>query len=381
MSLVEKTLTCKSDHTGFFGVSVTPNFSVSQSALVFALTMLREISAAQTLLVSGSGLLNPVIVTAPAGFIINTDNSNTNQSPISLAPSLGVVNATVYVKYAPTLYQPYSANITATSTGLTTLNTSVDGTTDLQATLKSWYNALTGAKPVANILYALQGVFLVLDSSGQLGNVDLLHILVGMATAEQRTNAFINSANAAFTLNGTYVYDNTGFRGDGSSGYLGLSWNANGNGVQYQKDDSSAFLYVASGSGYGGSGSAQSTRGNSYIYPRKVDGKAYFSLNNTFSGGDDSIGVAANKGFYCVKRSGANAVALQKDGAVIATSSIASANRNNIEDFLGAINTSSGTIDFSDHKYCLVGRGNSNFDDNLMNLLLVAYAAEIGISI
>lgn len=119
-----------SQNVSVSGAGLAPDVVVSVTSLTtFANRFPGTISAAQTYTVSGSGLTNNIVVTAPAGYIINTDGSNTQQSPISLVPVGGVVAATtIHVKFNPVLAQTYNGNITHASTGATTENVSVSGT-------------------------------------------------------------------------------------------------------------------------------------------------------------------------------------------------------------------------------------------------------------
>lgn len=381
MSVVTRKIVCKSDHVGFFGVTPNPSFSLSQSALTFGLTMLSEVSASQAITVSGTQLSSPIVVTAPAGFIINTNNSNSNQSPITLNPSTGTVNATVYVKFAPTLYQPYGpVNITASCTGLATQNVALDGTVDLQSDLLVFYNALGGAKPAAANLLALQKLMLALENVGFLATVDLFHVFTGMQTDEQRSTLLkTNGGNAAFS--GSVSNDVLGIQGDGSSGYLALGWTADSDGVLFLQNDSSYLFYSVSSIGSGASGTSVSGKSNSYIYPRKIDGNSYFGLNTDESIGDDRIAVTNAKGLYCVKRKAANSINLKKDGTLLSTATTASDVLNDVEEVLGAINTGAAKTAYSNHKYGLVAYGSSQVDDNTLLYYFLKYAADLGLSV
>lgn len=107
----------------------TPTITVSTASLPFGNQQQDAYSASKNYAVSGSGLSANIVITAPAGFIINTNNSNTNQSPITLTQVGGVVNSTtIYVKFLPTALIAYSANITHTSTGALSKNVAVTGT-------------------------------------------------------------------------------------------------------------------------------------------------------------------------------------------------------------------------------------------------------------
>lgn len=108
---------------------VPPEILTSSAAFVFAGQNINTFSASQNYTVSATNLIANLIITAPAGFIINTDNSNVNQSPIVLAPVSGDVAATtIYVKFNPTAGQVYSGDIIHSSLGALPKSISLTGT-------------------------------------------------------------------------------------------------------------------------------------------------------------------------------------------------------------------------------------------------------------
>lgn len=98
-----------------------------------------SISSSFSYIVSGTQLINNIIVTAPTDFIINTNNSNSNQSPITLLQSSGTVaSTTIYAKFAPTTVNTFTGNITHTSTNATVKNLAVSG-----ESAPNWQNGLS----------------------------------------------------------------------------------------------------------------------------------------------------------------------------------------------------------------------------------------------
>lgn len=110
------------------GKAATPTITVSLNTLNFPNTTTNQMSASQTYDVSATGLDTDLVITAPAGWIINLDGSMVDASPISLPHVAGVVNSTIiYARFAPTSPNLYSGNITNASTGAVTKNVAVDG--------------------------------------------------------------------------------------------------------------------------------------------------------------------------------------------------------------------------------------------------------------
>jgi len=96
--------------------------------LPFSSEFVGSTSASLNFEVTGLNLTNNIVITAPAGFIINTNNTNANQSPINLAPSSGNVPTTIiYVKFKPVAGIVYNANISLTSIGATSRSINVIG--------------------------------------------------------------------------------------------------------------------------------------------------------------------------------------------------------------------------------------------------------------
>jgi hypothetical protein len=99
--------------------SANPVITVSPTTLGFAPTAVNGVSASQTISVSGANLAADLVLSAPLGFSLSSDNA-AFASSLTLKPSGGVVGATsIYVRFEPTALQSYSNILTLTSTGAT----------------------------------------------------------------------------------------------------------------------------------------------------------------------------------------------------------------------------------------------------------------------
>lgn len=91
-------------------------------------------SAAQTFVVSGVNLTNDITITAPSNFQLSLDGTTWNNS-ITLTPVSGSVSSTtVRVRLNAAANGNYSGNISLASTGATTVNVAVSGTTSAVST-------------------------------------------------------------------------------------------------------------------------------------------------------------------------------------------------------------------------------------------------------
>src|SRR5690606_11368942 len=74
-------------------------------------------------------LTNNIVITSIPGFIINEDDSDNDDGPITLVPDGdgNVALTPIYIKFNPSAAQAYSGNITNSSTGAVTKNVAVDG--------------------------------------------------------------------------------------------------------------------------------------------------------------------------------------------------------------------------------------------------------------
>lgn len=95
----------------------------------FGNVVINTYSSPQNYTVSGVNLTAPIKIDAPNGFQISLSSGSGYSNTLTLNQSGGTVPpTTIYARFAPTLVQSYSGNITHTSTGATTKNVSVSGT-------------------------------------------------------------------------------------------------------------------------------------------------------------------------------------------------------------------------------------------------------------
>ncbi len=114
-------------------------------------------SAEQSYQVSGLNLTNDIVVTAPAGFEVSKTTGAGFASSISFTPtSSAVLNAPVFVRFAPqvAIGATGTLNITNASTGATTKNVPVSGTsidTEPTTTGTISFGTITDTKIVVNL--------------------------------------------------------------------------------------------------------------------------------------------------------------------------------------------------------------------------------------
>ncbi|GEM_PF-5136872 len=118
-------------HSVPFGpLTATPTIVVSTASLPsFGNIPINTNSTPQSYTVSGSNLTANIVITAPTGFQVSTSQTTGFANSLTLTQSGGnVQTTTIWARFSPTVAQPYSGNITHTSTGATTQNVSVSGT-------------------------------------------------------------------------------------------------------------------------------------------------------------------------------------------------------------------------------------------------------------
>ncbi len=108
-----------------------PTITASTATLAsFGGVQINTTSGEKPFTVSGTNLTGNIVITAPAGFEISKTSGVTfsSESPITLTRTLGnVAETAIYVRFAPTVDQAYSDNITITSTGATDKTVAVSG--------------------------------------------------------------------------------------------------------------------------------------------------------------------------------------------------------------------------------------------------------------
>jgi hypothetical protein len=122
--------TCGPGNTVFYSaiqtVSTVPTLSCS--ALTAFGNVCTNATSTNSFTISGVNLTNNVSVGALTGYTYSTTSNGTYTSTLTLTPSSGSLNQTVYVKFTPTAAQAYSGSIVVSSTGATSQNVSASGT-------------------------------------------------------------------------------------------------------------------------------------------------------------------------------------------------------------------------------------------------------------
>ncbi|TGE06393.1 T9SS type A sorting domain-containing protein [Hymenobacter fodinae] len=116
------------------GTAGVPTINVNPEALSYGVQLVNTKSASKAVNVTATALTEPITLTPSTGYEISLDNS-TFTSIATLSPSSGAVNATVYVRFAPTEKQPYTGFLTLTSAGAADREVDLFGTGDAPATL------------------------------------------------------------------------------------------------------------------------------------------------------------------------------------------------------------------------------------------------------
>lgn len=139
-------------------IAATPTIFVSEAILDFSDTYVGSNSAQQSYQVSGEDLIGNLVVTPPEGFLISlTNGSGYSSSPISIAPSGGIVSPTnIYVVFSPLNDIPYTTDISHTSTGAISQSVGVSGLGVVIPEITVNDNSLTFANTTENQTSAAQ---------------------------------------------------------------------------------------------------------------------------------------------------------------------------------------------------------------------------------
>lgn len=112
----------------------SPTLSVSPTSLSGFTSVAGTQGSSQSYSLTGSQLTANVTVTAPSGYVVSKDNSSFAGSQ-TVTQSGGTVSQTIYSALAAAnTANTYSGNVTNASTGATTKNVSLSGTTSSSAT-------------------------------------------------------------------------------------------------------------------------------------------------------------------------------------------------------------------------------------------------------
>lgn len=122
-----KNVTCSGSVT-----NPPPSITITGTLNDFGSQLINTTSTEQTYSVSGSNLTSDITISPPAGFEISKTTGTgfvNSSSSLTLNQTSGTVSSTtIYVRFAPTVGQTYSGNISHSSSGATTQNVAVSGT-------------------------------------------------------------------------------------------------------------------------------------------------------------------------------------------------------------------------------------------------------------
>jgi hypothetical protein len=124
---------------GLGGCSITqavtilesPGASTNVNSLSGFTTCTGTASAFQGFIVNAAHLTANLDLSSPAGYEISTTSGGPYTTNLSLTPSSGNINRTIYVRLAATATGTPAGNITISSTGITTKNVALSGTVNL----------------------------------------------------------------------------------------------------------------------------------------------------------------------------------------------------------------------------------------------------------
>ena len=121
---------CGPGNTVFYSAAQTVSTvpTLSCSALTAFGNVCTNSTPTNSFTISGVNLTNSVSVGSVTGYTYSTTSNGTYTSTLTLTPSSGSLNQTVYVKFTPTAATAYSGSISVTSTGATGQSVSVSGT-------------------------------------------------------------------------------------------------------------------------------------------------------------------------------------------------------------------------------------------------------------
>lgn len=113
----------------YITVNTPPSsINVTPAILAFESILIGSNSMVQTYNVAGTYLIDEITVSAPNGFSISDNSDGPWANSLILPQTGGIVDATVFVRFSPTVATAYSGNITNASAGATTQNVAVSGT-------------------------------------------------------------------------------------------------------------------------------------------------------------------------------------------------------------------------------------------------------------
>lgn len=193
-----------------------------------------------------------------------------------------------------------------------------------------------------------------LDDDGILSEFYLLHVLAGLETDSQRLNPLIQVSMLGFVGNGGYTFDNTGFVGNGSDGYLDLNFNEL---YQLSGINSSAGVFIQNNvqeNSYDFGVSDTTSSRHTFLRARTSTDDFENRLHNATT---QSVSNSNSTGMFAVSKLALVRDAF-KDGAVVNSSAITTTGLPDGNIYLGANNLDSVAVGFSTRKYQFIFIGN-----------------------
>lgn len=181
---------------------VPPNIYTSVQEITFNDVYVNYQSAEQSYNISASGLTSALTITAPTGFVISKTSGNGFSSTLTYAPADGIVpTSSVFVKFAPSTINTFSGNIEHSSTGATSKQVEVSGTS--LDTYTVTFNVSDGTAPITGAEVTLAGYGAITSSA--TGIATFTDVVPESAIAYTVTADGYNNATGSVTVVNTNV--------------------------------------------------------------------------------------------------------------------------------------------------------------------------------
>jgi len=233
---------------------------------------------------------------------------------------------------------------------------------DLHAVVIAWRNTLI-IKPSVQTILAFNVFIEGLEADGILSEFDLLHVIAGLDTTEQRLTPLITSSSNDFQTSGTFTFNSSGFKGNGADGFIDLAWSAATNGVKYLQDDASMGVYINDNvqEDTYDIGTKDGTV-NAGIRSRTLLNTAIATLNNDVIVNTPS---PSSVGMFSVSFDGTTRI-IYKNGVSANTSVSASTGLSNYVQYLGARNNEGTSDGFTTRTYQMIFIGSASIDQTFL---------------
>jgi phosphotransferase system IIA component len=160
-------------------VATTPTITVSATSLDLGTTTQGAAGTGKTLTVSGANLTAPLVITAPTGVELSSDNGASYKTTVTLTPASGTVpNTTITVRIASTAAAgAVTGKVTHVSTGATQQDVNVTGNVTPAGTGTTTTATTSNATPVYGTAVTLTAA--VAPASGTTAPTGTVDFLIG----------------------------------------------------------------------------------------------------------------------------------------------------------------------------------------------------------